>query len=116
MLVTRNHDLVEVKKFTGWSNPYFVCEYLASCVMGLVLNYSIFLCTEYNSALVTTVVGCLKNILITYLGIIFPTEDYIFSWTNFLGLTISIIGSIFFARYKIVGGGGGTGGNQKREL
>jgi solute carrier family 35 protein len=100
IMVARSHDFQTVHSFNGWSNPYFVSEFFASCVMGLVLNFSIFLCTQYNSALVTTVVGCLKNILITYLGVLFPTEDYIFSWTNFIGLTISIIGSIFFAGFS----------------
>ena len=97
MIVSQNGDMIKVREFNGWGNMIFTFEFLCSCVMGLVLNFSIFLCTQYNSALVTTVIGCLKNILITYLGILFPTEDYIFSWINFIGLTISIVGSIFFA-------------------
>merc|ERR1712071_213243 len=99
MIVSQNGDMVKVRQFQGWGNMIFTFEFLTSCVMGLVLNFSIFLCTQYNSALVTTVIGCLKNILITYLGTLFPTEDYIFSWINFGGLTISIIGSIFFSYY-----------------
>jgi len=99
LITSKNGDLHKVRSFEGWSNPVFVAEYLGSCVMGLVLTLSIFVCTQHNSALVTTVIGCLKNILITYLGILFPTEDYIFSWLNFTGLSISITGSIFFSYY-----------------
>ena len=95
MLVPGEVD--RVKTFHLWSNSSFIVYISFASLMGSVLNLAIFLCTSTNSALTTTVVGCLKNVLTSYIGM-FVGGDYIFSWLNFLGINISIAGSLIYAR------------------
>ncbi|CAG5126394.1 unnamed protein product, partial [Candidula unifasciata] len=95
ILTIYSGELIEAYMFEQWADPVFLFQFLLSCLMGFILNYSIIMCTACNSALTTTIVGVLKNLLVTYLGM-FLGGDYVFSLTNFIGINISVCGSLLY--------------------
>lgn len=50
------------------SNVGFVLTFTLVIVVGCLLNYLLFLCTTYNSALTTSITGTLKTIVQTVIG------------------------------------------------
>ena len=96
--LSNREDLTKALTFPLWHRPGFVASFSFSCLLGLALNYSVVVCTHHNSALTTAVVGCVKNIVVIYLGMFFG-GDYVFSWTNFVGLNVSVVGSLLYTKF-----------------
>ncbi|CEF59483.1 PLAT/LH2 domain and DENN domain and RUN domain and Triose-phosphate transporter domain and dDENN domain and uDENN domain and Lipase/lipooxygenase, PLAT/LH2 domain-containing protein [Strongyloides ratti] len=93
-LTNDTQKLVEHYTTDDITMSIIIC-FLISCVCGFILNYSLVLCTHYNSALTTCCVGTLKNLFVTYVGM-FSSGDYVFSLANFIGVNISVTGSLLY--------------------
>jgi len=92
-------ELSDVKNFdTFWNVEFQICL-VVNLILGSMLNFSMFLCTTVNSALTTTIIGNLKNVLAVFLGLLFlnpPPTNFV----NFMGLTINAGGGIWYSIIK----------------
>ncbi|KAM6160914.1 nucleotide sugar transporter SLC35D2 [Erethizon dorsatum] len=89
-------DLQQATEFNQWKNVLFIMQFLLSCFLGFLLMFATVLCSHYNSALTTAVVGAIKNVSVAYIGMLVG-GDYIFSVLNFVGLNICMAGGLRYS-------------------
>lgn len=79
----------------------FIACFLFQSGLAFLLNYSIFLCTNVNSALATSVTGQIKNIATTAVGY-FSFGDVTYSVWNVIGLVLGVLSSVGYSGLKYV--------------
>eukprot|EP01102_Stenamoeba_stenopodia_P022275 TRINITY_DN9220_c0_g1_i1.p1 TRINITY_DN9220_c0_g1~~TRINITY_DN9220_c0_g1_i1.p1 ORF type:complete len:376 (+),score=65.62 TRINITY_DN9220_c0_g1_i1:43-1170(+) len=80
-----------------WDAQFQACL-LISLLQGALLNYSVFLCTVVNSALTTTIVGQLKMMISSVIGLFF--FNTVITAVGGLGLLLNTLGGVMYAFFK----------------
>lgn len=94
-----NGDFAEVMDYQYLYDPSFLICFFFQSGLAFLLNYSIFLCTNINSALATSVTGQIKNIATTLVGY-FSFGDVTYNILNVFGLILGVIGSTLYSWLK----------------
>eukprot|EP01013_Petalomonas_cantuscygni_P044924 TRINITY_DN9567_c0_g1_i1.p1 TRINITY_DN9567_c0_g1~~TRINITY_DN9567_c0_g1_i1.p1 ORF type:complete len:511 (-),score=81.74 TRINITY_DN9567_c0_g1_i1:318-1850(-) len=81
--------------YASWREGGFLISLGVAAMLGFAINYASFVCQQATSALTTAVVGCMKNVVATYVGML--VGGYHFSPLNFLGVTLSMAASVAYA-------------------
>ncbi|KAL0212078.1 hypothetical protein RCL1_005704 [Eukaryota sp. TZLM3-RCL] len=82
------------------SSPGFWLAFLSSSALGLILNYTIFLNTQFNSPLATSITGQVKTIVQTVFGLFNTFGDASLTPSNLYGLLMGIVGSLVYSKLK----------------
>ncbi|KAG2691745.1 hypothetical protein I3760_08G021400 [Carya illinoinensis] len=85
--------------FAKSNSLYFLAILILSLVMGIALNFTMFLCTIVNSALTTTIVGVLKGVGSTTLGFVLLGGVQVHA-LNITGLVINSAGGVWYSYAK----------------
>ncbi|KAJ0031588.1 hypothetical protein Pint_12588 [Pistacia integerrima] len=97
-LLVDNRYLTNCLYLQSYSFTFLVILTL-SLVMGIVLNFTMFLCTIVNSALTTTIVGVLKGVGSTTLGFVVLGGVQVHT-LNVTGLVINTAGGVWYSYAK----------------
>lgn len=87
--------------FPHFTQKSFLFIFLTVVLCGILLNYSLFLCTSLTSALTTCVVGGVKALVQTIIGI-FSFEGVSSNWSTEVGITLNLIGTILYVITKYI--------------
>lgn len=91
-----NGELDKLELFDNWDSSGFMFLLALSSVMGFVVNYCFFLCTKLNSPLTAAMVGAAKNVVTSYIGMLF--SDYKYNAYSFAGLNVAVVGTVLYSR------------------
>lgn len=80
--------------------PSFAFALALSAGSAFLINFLTNMCTQLTSPLTTAITGQMKNILQTVLGIF--AFGYKVTALNLFGLSVALMGSALFARYKYI--------------
>lgn len=80
--------------------PSFIICFLFQSVLAFLLNYSIFLCTNVNSALTTSVTGQIKNIATTAVGFFTFSNNDKYDMYNVFGIILGVYASGYYSYIK----------------
>ena len=92
-------ELQRAAAFPSYSELGFVLLTLTVVSMGCLLNYSMFLCTNLNSALTTTIVGGMKGVAQTVIGV-FTFGGMDVNEFSVVGMTVNASGGLLYAFFK----------------
>jgi len=94
-----NGDFAEVQSYPHLYDWDFMACFIFQSALAFLLNYSIFLCTQVNSALATSVTGQMKNIVTTAVGY-FSFGDVTYNAYNVMGLFVGVVASSWYSLLK----------------
>lgn len=99
LTATLNGELGSVGSYPLAEHPFFFLVFLCTVSVGMLLNYSLFLCTGLTSALTTSVVGGLKAMVQTLLGLItFGGVSH--NLPTYVGITMNLVGGTGYIAVK----------------
>ena len=96
-----NGEVGHVSAYPRLGEATFWVVFFLAISVGMALNYSLFLCTSLTSALTTSVVGGLKALAQTLLGL-FTFGGVSHNVATFVGISMNLTGGIAYiwARYR----------------
>ncbi|XP_054724086.1 uncharacterized protein LOC129234194 isoform X2 [Uloborus diversus] len=96
--VLEAQEITIAEKFSDCA--FLLCFGIQTC-MGALLNYSLFLCTAKNSAVTTSLVGVLKSVLQTLIGL-FTFGGVELNVMTIFGLSLNLFGGILYSYSKYI--------------
>lgn len=84
----------------SFTNFYFVCTFVLVVSIGSLLCFSQFWCTISNNAITTSVIGVLKSVIQTLIGVLFIDGVRNFTALTYIGLLVNLVFGAWYTYLK----------------